>query len=103
MSTYKPCGCKNTATANTVAKCSCVTAVPVTELKFCDPPTDNTGCGSTLSSDCVVVGGPKYSFVLTKELIEINKAITKLQEEVKLIKETCCNNCSMVMSNITVS
>ncbi len=103
MSTYKPCGCKNTAPYPAVTPCGCAPVVPVTELKICDPPTSNVGCPATVNSDCVVLAAPTYSFVLTKEIIEINKIITIIQKEIQIIKETCCVSCTMVMSEITAS
>ena len=36
------------------------------------------------------------------QLKELQSKINKLKLDIELIKATCCNNCSMVMSNIIV-
>lgn len=98
----KPCGCVDKPNIPKEHPCDCLGTTPVTELVKCGVQKCDTGCEDFYDSDCVVVKSPTYSFVLTEELIEMNKLINKLKLDIELIKATCCNNCSMVMSNIIV-
>lgn len=98
----KPCGCVDNPSIPKEQPCDCLGTLPATELKRCTVNKCDEGCEDFYSSDCIIVQNPKFSFVLTKELEEMNLLIKKLQIDIELIKATCCNNCSMVMSNIIV-